>query len=211
MKRVSAFVLLATIVLSSCGPPAEEIAQTMVAATAEFSTRVAQHAIETYAARPTNTATATSTPVATKTPTVRATATAAPPTEIPVPPTQSADGFVNRALEAYDAGDYQKAIDDLSMAIELDPADAEAYNNRGYAYGELGEYQKAVDDLSMAIELDPQLAEAYNNRGYAYGHLGEHQEAITDYNRVLSLTDDPDLIQLAEDAIEAAGAVLMED
>jgi len=64
--------------------------------------------------------------------------------------------------------EYQKAIDDCSKAIELDPKNADAYNNRGNAYASLGEYQKAIDDCSKAIELDPKNADAYNNRGNAY-------------------------------------------
>jgi len=166
MKRVGAFVLLATIVLSSCGPPAEEIAQTMVAATAEFSTRVAQQVRETDAARPTNTATATE---------------KAPEVE------DDAAAYIERGDSYKDSDEYMKAIAEYDKAIELDPQYAQAYYNRGYTYKELGEHQKAIDDFSRAIEIDPQFAKAYNNRGIVYKELDEHQKAIDDYSRAIEI------------------------
>jgi tetratricopeptide (TPR) repeat protein len=51
---------------------------------------------------------------------------------------------------------YVQAIYDLSMAIELDPANAVFYYNRGSTYYETGLIDKAVSDYNMAIELDPE-------------------------------------------------------
>jgi tetratricopeptide (TPR) repeat protein len=65
-------------------------------------------------------------------------------------------------------GQYQKAIDDYTKAIELNSKNAGAYYNRGIAYNDLGQYQKAIDDYTKAIELNPKDAGAYGNRGVAY-------------------------------------------
>ena len=104
MKRVGAFILLATIVLSSCAPSAEEnaratediaqmagdLAMTMIAITAEFDSKVAAGIEQTQLANPTMTeaasfivesaaaATITPYPTATQTFTPTPTATTSP-------------------------------------------------------------------------------------------------------------------------------------
>jgi len=78
-------------------------------------------------------------------------------------------------------GEYQKAIDDYTRAIELGPEDAWPYNSRGNAYDELGQYQKAIDDYTRAIEIDQEYVHAYNNRGIVYENLEQYQKAINDY------------------------------
>lgn len=42
-------------------------------------------------------------------------------------------------------GDYERAIENSTRAIELEPRHAPAFNNRGYAYRKLGLYEKAVE------------------------------------------------------------------
>ncbi len=84
-------------------------------------------------------------------------------------------------------GEYQKAIADYDMAIQIDPQLSEAYNNRGNTYSDLGEYQKAIADYDMAIQLNPQLGEAYYNRGNTYYALGEYQKAIADYDMAIQI------------------------
>ena len=50
----------------------------------------------------------------------------------------------------FKSGEHQKAIDDYSKAIELNPQYAYAYYNRGIAHNDLGEHQKAIDDYYQA-------------------------------------------------------------
>jgi tetratricopeptide (TPR) repeat protein len=47
----------------------------------------------------------------------------------------------------------RKAIDDYSVAIDIDPDYAEAYTYRGYIYADLGEYKKASADARKACKL----------------------------------------------------------
>ena len=69
-------------------------------------------------------------------------------------------------------GDYDRALQDYTKVIQLNPDDASAYNNRGGAYYLKEEYKPAIVDFTKAIQLKPDYAEAYNNRGVAY-HLKE--------------------------------------
>ncbi len=49
--------------------------------------------------------------------------------------------------------EYQRAIEDYSRAIELDPNNAIAYSNRGLSYLRLEHRQQAKDDYSRSWEL----------------------------------------------------------
>lgn len=62
----------------------------------------------------------------------------------------------------------------------------------------MGKYEAALTDFNHALELNPKLAEAYGNRGLAYKAMGQVEKAIADFERVLELTDNPQLRQTAE-------------
>lgn len=80
--------------------------------------------------------------------------------------TADIDHCISHSLNAMDAygergfcyakqGDYQKAIDDLNIAINLTQTNASYYQNRAWCYNKLKQYQKAVSDCTKAISLDP--------------------------------------------------------
>ncbi len=50
-------------------------------------------------------------------------------------------------------GDYDRAITDLSQAIELNPNLAEAYKNRSLAYYRKGDIARAITDMEAAAQL----------------------------------------------------------
>lgn len=57
--------------------------------------------------------------------------------------------------QAYQAGEYQQAVDYYTGGIEQDPTHAVLFSNRSAAFLNLGEYDKAKRDADMCIELDP--------------------------------------------------------
>lgn len=50
--------------------------------------------------------------------------------------------------------DYDKAIEDYSKAINLNPKDFSIYKNRAFAYRAIGEIQKAEEDEKKAESLE---------------------------------------------------------
>ena len=86
--------------------------------------------------------------------------------------------YNNSGFSYAELGEHEKAIEDYSKAIELNPKNAAVYNNRGISYRKLEEYKKAIEDYSKAIELEPGDADAYYNRAYSYRKLGEHEKAL---------------------------------
>ncbi len=87
-------------------------------------------------------------------------------------------------------GAYDRAIEDLNKAIELNPNYVQAYFNRGSAYRGKGAYDRAIADYSKAIEHNPDYALAYFNRGSTYQDKGAYDRAIADYSKAIELNPD---------------------
>ena len=64
--------------------------------------------------------------------------------------------------------DVNKAIKDYTKAIELSPKNADTYHCRGLVYYQKGDYDRAIEDFTRTIELNPNDAGAYYSRGLAY-------------------------------------------
>ena len=98
--------------------------------------------------------------------------------------------YYSRGL-AYDIkSEYDRAIEDYSKAIELEPDYAGAYNNRGATYERNGDYDRAIEDFSKAIELEPDYAGAYNNRGATYERNDDYDRALEDCSKAIELKPD---------------------
>jgi len=98
--------------------------------------------------------------------------------------------YNNRGNAYSKLGNRERAIEDYSEAIRLQPDYTEAYYNRGTVYIESGQYQKAVRDYTEAIRIKPDYTQAYFNRGMAYSRIGRYQAAIGDYTEAIRLKPD---------------------
>ena len=101
--------------------------------------------------------------------------------------------YYSRGIEYGDLGQWDKAIDDYSTAIEIDPKFSDAYSSRGIEYGDLGQWDKAIDDYNRSIEIDPKIPMTYSDCGIAYGNLGQWNKAIANYNKAIEI--DPKFAQ----------------
>ena len=90
---------------------------------------------------------------------------------------------------AYDMiGQTDRAIDDFTAAIRLNPDRSDKYIHRGLAWAKKREFNRAIADFSDAIQRDPGGAFlALNDRGNAYEAVGEYDQAIEDYGRAIQL------------------------
>ena len=87
--------------------------------------------------------------------------------------------------------DYQRAIEDDTRSLTLDPEFVLAYTNRGNTYLYLKKYEQAIKDCKSAIDLDPKFVLAYISRGNAYVGMKEFQQAFKDFDYAVEL--DPKL------------------
>ena len=86
--------------------------------------------------------------------------------------------------------EYDKAIEDYSEIIRLNPEDDRvrtAYSNRAFSYISIGEYDKAIEDYSEIIRLNPEDSGRYCARASAYEDKGDYNKAITDLTKAIQL------------------------
>jgi Tol biopolymer transport system component/regulator of sirC expression with transglutaminase-like and TPR domain len=105
-------------------------------------------------------------------------------------------GLVYKAM-----GESEKAISAYSQAIGLDPEFVKAYNNRGLLYQDRGDLDLAIEDWTTAVGVDPTYANGYFNRAIAYADMGELDIAREDVLKVQDLSDDPEMVAWAEEAL----------
>ena len=83
--------------------------------------------------------------------------------------------------------DFDKGVNDLSIAISSDPTNTELYYWRATAYYNLKKYDDAILDFNKAIELMPNAAGAIHYRGNSYYYKGEYEKAIIDFDKAMVL------------------------
>ncbi|RPI16781.1 MAG: tetratricopeptide repeat protein [Ignavibacteriae bacterium] len=101
----------------------------------------------------------------------------------------SAIGYYNRALAYKKLEQYEDALKDLNMAIELEHEDTDALIARGNLYNELGKYKEALEDYNTAISIDSEDPYGYKGRGETYLYTNNYQSALNDFNKAISLDD----------------------
>jgi tetratricopeptide (TPR) repeat protein len=84
-------------------------------------------------------------------------------------------------------GEHERAIEDLTKAIRLEPGSEIGYFSRGAAYGMKGENEKAIADFTEAIRLNPNCIGAYFNRGMVHYLRGDFAQAVKDFGAAVRL------------------------
>lgn len=96
-----------------------------------------------------------------------------------------AEAYLERASTYSDLKQYDKAIQDATIALSLklkDPIDViYAHYTRGYSYYFLKKYSKAIEDFSKLLKKQ-KFDDAYYFRGKSYFSLKSYNKAIKDMN-----------------------------
>jgi tetratricopeptide (TPR) repeat protein len=92
-------------------------------------------------------------------------------------PEDLARAFFYRGRAQAAKSQFDRAIEDLDQAIQLDPGFPDAFNFRGVAWAGEGQFERAIADFDRAIQLDANYAIAIYNRGLAAQNLGRTDEA----------------------------------
>ncbi len=95
--------------------------------------------------------------------------------------------LVRDGTDYFETGDYKRAEEAFSKALELKPGEPGTLVNRGNARMMLGDLEGAMRDYNAAIRVDPELAHAYANRGILRDKNGDVEGAIADYRKALEL------------------------
>lgn len=87
----------------------------------------------------------------------------------------------------YQRGRLPEALDQVNLAIQIQPGQSFYYNTRGRIYLGLGKIDDALEDLQKAVDLEPQNAEAHFNLAETFMLRGEVAKATAAYHRALTL------------------------
>uniref|UniRef100_A0A183BZS8 TPR_REGION domain-containing protein n=1 Tax=Globodera pallida TaxID=36090 RepID=A0A183BZS8_GLOPA len=104
------------------------------------------------------------------------------------PDKEVGDGDVDRAnqnkeaaMAAFNEGDYQKALDLLTLAITLNPGSAILHAKRANTLLKMSKMKAAIQDCDKAIKINPDSAQPYKFRGRANQLLGNWVKAHQDF------------------------------
>lgn len=118
----------------------------------------------------------------------------------------NADHYYARGSCYYHIEQYDLAISDVNMAIELGDNRLDLdYDLRGSSYFAMGDYDTAISDLTKAIEIykNPLY---YNDRGLVYHEKGDYNMAIEDFSIAINISpQDPRLYSSRADTYIATG------
>jgi tetratricopeptide (TPR) repeat protein len=92
-----------------------------------------------------------------------------------------------RGALAHQKGDFDRAVELISAAIERQPAYGDAHLNLGNALRELGRLDEALQSYYRAVTHLPDLAEAHNNIGAVLKDLGQPEEGLDSFRLAIAL------------------------
>jgi tetratricopeptide (TPR) repeat protein len=84
------------------------------------------------------------------------------------------DESLEAGKQAFEAGDYAKAIHVLQSRAAAEPANAEVHLWLARSYYELQEHDAAVNSAEKAVKIDPDNSRYHEWLGRAYGQKAEH-------------------------------------
>ena len=99
--------------------------------------------------------------------------------------TQGQDEHVIAAKQSLSSGDYNKAIEESTIAINVSANNAEAYSIRGFATALNGDTAKGLVDTKKAYDLDPNNVANYYNMAMVYKLQGQLNESKQWFEKVL--------------------------
>lgn len=102
-------------------------------------------------------------------------------------------------VQAFKAGDYDKAIEELETATHLNHEDHKAFNYLGAAYAAKERFNAAIGAFKTAEQIAPNVASIHYNIAQAYEATGIVDEAEFEYERALQI--DPNYTR-AQDACD---------
>ena len=112
----------------------------------------------------------------------------------------STSGYLNRSCVYKNQGDSEKAIADITKAINIDSDNADLYMSRADLYAGTKKWDKAKEDVDRVLnskdyDSDIDLGWAYYKKGLCEVQLGDNKTAEKDLRKAVEFAQDSDLRQ----------------
>jgi tetratricopeptide (TPR) repeat protein len=108
--------------------------------------------------------------------------------------------YNNRGVIYRQLQDTSHALQDFTMALQIEPQYISALQNRASVRRTLGDWEGALHDLTQVIGLEPQIGKWYCQRGQLWLGQEATAQAQEDFQRCLAL--DPSLQERYREAID---------
>ncbi|NMC07616.1 MAG: tetratricopeptide repeat protein [Candidatus Lokiarchaeota archaeon] len=89
-----------------------------------------------------------------------------------------ANVFMMKAAEAYEAGEYDDAIDLLKEAISIVPENSSLWFELAKGHRELGEFDKEIDCYKRIVDMKADDGQVWLNMALAYRVIGKYPEEM---------------------------------
>jgi Flp pilus assembly protein TadD len=99
---------------------------------------------------------------------------------------QYAEAYMNRGIAYLESGQVEKALQDFSESLRLEP-NALCYYNRAQAWLAKQDLERAAADLNEAVRLAPEDAETYNMRAIVLSEQESYERGLADIERAIEL------------------------
>ncbi len=95
--------------------------------------------------------------------------------------------YVHRGMAFFGESNYEKALEDFTAAIALDPENPRTYYYRGVVQRFRKDLHAALMDFNRSLDLDPYHFDSLFSRSQVYFGLGNLVQAMEDCRRALAL------------------------
>ncbi|GAB1320770.1 hypothetical protein MFIFM68171_10980 [Madurella fahalii] len=97
---------------------------------------------------------------------------------------EKAESFKNEGNKFFKAGDYNRALEFYTKAVNLQPNSATYLGNRAAAFMSAGRYSEALEDCKRSSDLDPHNSKILLRLARIHTSLGQPEEAIATFGRI---------------------------
>lgn len=106
-----------------------------------------------------------------------------------LPSVEALESYMKKGNGYLSVGNYEKALEYLSKALEMKPNYAPAWTLKARVYDRMGEYDLALEAAKKALEFNINKEDLWLTLGNALSRLGRYEEEIECYDRALSLNE----------------------
>jgi len=93
----------------------------------------------------------------------------------------------HRGMAYFACSLYNEAIEDFTLALDLDSKSYKAAYYRGVVHSVQRQFSRAIDDYTLSLAINPYQSFCLFRRGQAYYHIGDYPQALSDCENSLAL------------------------